>query len=32
VLAALPLAVAALAAQLPRPAAAPAGTLWGLRA
>jgi FSR family fosmidomycin resistance protein-like MFS transporter len=31
VIAALPLAVAALAALLPRPAAAPPGTLWTLR-
>lgn len=31
VLAALPLAVAALAALLPKPAAAPPGTIWGLR-
>ena len=31
VLAALPLAVALLAALLPRPAACPEGTLWGLR-
>ena len=32
VIAALPLAVAALAALLPRPAAAPPGTVWGLPA
>ncbi len=31
VLAVLPLAVAALSAMLPRPAAAPPGTLWGMR-
>jgi MFS transporter, FSR family, fosmidomycin resistance protein len=31
VIAALPLAVAVLAARLPRPAAAPPGTLWSLR-
>ena len=31
VIAALPLAVAALAARLPRPAAAPPGTIWSLR-
>ncbi len=31
-IAALPLAVAALAARLPRPAAAPPGTVWTLRA
>jgi hypothetical protein len=30
-LAALPLVVALLAARLPRPAAAPPGTVWGLR-
>jgi MFS transporter, FSR family, fosmidomycin resistance protein len=32
VIAALPLAVALLAARLPRPAAAPPGTMWSLRA
>jgi hypothetical protein len=31
VLAALPLVVAVLASRLPRPAAAPPGTVWSLR-